>query len=83
MTVAELLERMSSRELTEWMAYYRLEPFGDERADLRNALLCTVMVNLWSKKKAKIQDYMLDFDKQPMTQEELRKKLMSMSRRKK
>ncbi len=28
MTVSELGHRMSSRELTEWMAFYSLEPFG-------------------------------------------------------
>lgn len=33
MTVAELLDRMSSREFSEWMAYYGIEPFGEERAD--------------------------------------------------
>jgi hypothetical protein len=28
MTVAELLDRISSKELTEWIAFYSLEPFG-------------------------------------------------------
>lgn len=28
MTVSELLDRVSSRELTEWMVYAELEPFG-------------------------------------------------------
>ena len=28
MTVSELLDRVSSQELTEWMAFYSLEPFG-------------------------------------------------------
>jgi hypothetical protein len=30
MTVAEMLDRMSARELDEWMAYAAIEPFGDE-----------------------------------------------------
>ena len=30
MTVAELGNRMSYSELMEWIAFYNLEPFGDE-----------------------------------------------------
>lgn len=30
MTVRELLERMDSREFTEWHEMYKREPFGDE-----------------------------------------------------
>ena len=37
---------MSSREFSEWMAYYEMEPFGEERADLRQALTTTAIVNV-------------------------------------
>lgn len=30
-TVAELNERMTAKELTEWQAYYQLEPWGTWR----------------------------------------------------
>lgn len=45
MTVAELLDRMSSAEFSEWMAYYDLEPFGEERADFRQALTTSAVHN--------------------------------------
>lgn len=45
MTVAELGARMSSREFSEWMAYYAIEPFGEERADLRQALTTSAVHN--------------------------------------
>lgn len=45
MTVAELGDRMSSRELSEWMAFYQIEPFGDERADLRQAMTTSAVHN--------------------------------------
>lgn len=32
MTVGELLRRMSSLELTEWMAYYRVKAAEEEQA---------------------------------------------------
>ena len=39
MTVSELGDRMSSRELSaKWRAFYQIEPFGDERADLRQTM---------------------------------------------
>jgi len=45
MTVAELDRRMSSRELTEWMIYSNIEPFGPAREDFRSALQASVMAN--------------------------------------
>mgnify|MGYP000046381597 CR=1 FL=1 len=45
MSVAELLSRISSRELSEWMAFYELEPFGDERADLRAGIVASTVAN--------------------------------------
>lgn len=45
MPVAELLDRMSSREFSEWMAFYEIEPFGEERADLRQALTTSAVHN--------------------------------------
>ena len=45
MTVEELGNRMSSRELSEWKIYYELEPFGEERADLRQALTTSAVYN--------------------------------------
>lgn len=56
---------MSSEELAEWMAYERLEPFGETRADIRTALVCSTLANINRDKKVKpykIQDFMLDFD---------------------
>lgn len=44
-TVAELEETMSSRELTEWIAYNAVQPFGDTRADLRSAIIASTVAN--------------------------------------
>jgi hypothetical protein len=43
-TVAELGERMSSTELNDWLAYGAVEPFGEEQADRRAALVCAALV---------------------------------------
>ena len=44
-TVAELEETMSSRELTEWIAFNAIQPFGDTRADLRSAIIASTVAN--------------------------------------
>lgn len=46
MTVAELLSRVSSAELTEWMAFYRLEPWGSEVEDWRFGMVASVIANV-------------------------------------
>ena len=50
-TVAELGERMSGRELNDWLAYEALEPFGEEQADRRAALLAHVLIAVNTDKK--------------------------------
>lgn len=51
--MAELQQRMSSREFSQWMAFSRLEPFGDERADLRNGIIAATIANTNLKKGQK------------------------------
>jgi hypothetical protein len=61
---------MSSREFAEWIAYYRLEPFGETRADLRAAIVaCTIAnANRNPKKQRrpfKPADFMPEFGARP------------------
>ncbi len=49
----ELLSRIGSDELTEWMAFYQLEPFGDFRSDFRSGLLAATIANANRTKDAK------------------------------
>jgi len=46
MTVGELLDRISSRELTEWMIFDQHEPIGDARMDVLFALLDSILANV-------------------------------------
>lgn len=75
MPVAELLDRMSSREFSEWMAYYEIEPFGEERADLRQAMTTsavhnTIQAQTKRPKWTKPEDFMIFSDRtQPKTEE--------------
>jgi len=46
MTVRELLARIDSRELSEWMAYYELNPFGSVRDDLQAGIVASTIANV-------------------------------------
>lgn len=61
MTVAELLNRISSKELTEWMAFYELEPFGYDAENLGHAITASTIANVNRQKGQKpytIADFM-------------------------
>ncbi len=83
MPVGEMLSRMSSREFAEWMAYYRLEPFGDERADLRAGTIAAPLLNMWAAKgsaKAKPSDWIMKFGpREPMDWEAMKSILQAHS----
>lgn len=62
-----MLEEMPARILSEWQTYASLEPFGEERADWRAAMLASTMANIHARKKGKppykIEDFMPKFDR--------------------
>lgn len=68
MPVGELLSRISSRELSEWLIYFSQEgPTGDERADWRAAMIASTIANVHRDPKRKrepytIEDFMGKFD---------------------
>lgn len=60
MPVAEVLRITSAREFTEWMAYDRLDPIGDDRADWNAASIACAVTNPHRTKKEpyKVKDFM-------------------------
>jgi len=74
-----MLEWMPLRLFLEWCAYFRVEPFGEERDDLRSGVIASVIVNALSKNgKATPSDFVL-FSSRPKrkSSDVLRKKLMA------
>lgn len=49
MTVRELLARLGADELAEWLAYWRLEPWGSVREDVRTLYQAQACVAPWQK----------------------------------
>lgn len=68
MTVARLQAEMSSRELSEWMAFERLEgPLGSSRSDVQAAVIAATVANAARPKNAapaRVSDFMPDWDGQ-------------------
>lgn len=62
-TVGELMQTISSDELTEWSAFYRLDPFGDLRQDMQAALIASTLANVHAPKGTSytMADFKLSF----------------------
>lgn len=61
-----MLSRMSSAELTEWMAFYSLEPFGGDVPFLGSAITSSIIANSNRKKGTKAmkpEDFIPKFEK--------------------
>ena len=65
MTVREAQDRIDAREYALWRAYYEIEPFGEERADLRAAIIAMTIANVFRGRgrSYKAEDFMPDFDR--------------------
>ena len=87
MTVAELESRMTTREFGEWLAYYAYDPFGNERGDLRSAVLCALLANINRDSKHhprpfKTEDFLLKFkgdEPKPQSQDEQKRMVRTMN----
>lgn len=61
MSVARAEREISSREFAEWFALDKLvEPFGDERADLRAGIIASTVANSVGNKTT-AADFVLEF----------------------
>jgi hypothetical protein len=66
MTVSELTLRMTAAEETAWIAYFKEDPFGPQRDDIRSAQIVQMVhnVNAPKGKARKLEDFLL-FRKSP------------------
>lgn len=79
-----MLEEITSRELSEWMAYNEIEPFGEDREDLRMGIIASTIANVnraSGKKPYKPQDFMPVFKIGTETEAEAGRRLAERARR--
>ena len=64
---------MSSAELTEWLAFYNLEPWGGELDYYGHAITASTIVNArpGTKKKVKPEDFIPKFRRKAQTTGEM------------
>jgi hypothetical protein len=76
-----LLGELSSSQLAEWLAYFQLEPFGEERDDLRMGIVASTIANVnrspKRKKPYEPRDFMPQFDEDEDDPEEAALRLMA------
>jgi len=73
-----MLAEISSRDFAGWMAYSRLEPWGEERDDLRMGIIASTIANANRPKNRKAYtpaDFMPDFEIE--TEEQAQARLMA------
>lgn len=61
-----MLAELTSAQFAEWMAYSRLEPWGEERDDLRMGIIASTIANANRSKGQKPftpQQFMPDFER--------------------
>lgn len=80
MTVEDMLDRMTWREYREWLEFYEVEPFGDERADLRSGIVAALIANVNRDPKKhpqpfKPNEFMPFYQEPPPTPEQLAHKI--------
>jgi hypothetical protein len=56
-TVRQLLAEIDSAELTEWHAYYQLEPFGSLVEDERHGVAVAALANINRDSKSRPEPY--------------------------
>lgn len=76
MTLGELFDRMPSDEFDLWVALYRRDPWGEQRADLRAGVIASTVANYAGKARsesagpAKPADFMPFLDRNDQVEEE-------------
>ena len=66
------MQRMPPGEFTEWEAMARLDPWGDDLANLAQAAIRETLANAWrgtNQEPYKVQDFAFDFTADPEQRE--------------
>ena len=77
MSVARAQQEVSSREFAEWQAYDRLDPIGDERADIAAGIVASVVANTNRDERKRAEpfkpgDFMANYDGRAPAREDSR-----------
>lgn len=82
-TLKEAMCRCDSKEFALWVAYYRIDPWGESRADLRTGIVASTVANVGTRdSRFKPSDFIPKFDRkqseqvdEPQSEEEMKRQL--------
>lgn len=57
MSVRQAQREIDSAEFTEWLAYYSMEPFGEQIADIRHGIAVSTLANINRDSKQRKEAY--------------------------
>ena len=76
MSVKRMLREFDSAEISEWMAFYEIDPWDQTRADFRSGVIASTIANANRSKKSKTYspaDFMpYVFKKEPQTWQQMK-----------
>lgn len=55
-------QRLTPDELAGWIALYEIDPWGERRADIREACIGAATVSMWAKDRVKPADLIPEYD---------------------
>jgi hypothetical protein len=61
-SVAEVKERLTPDELAGWIALYAIDPWGEVRADIREAVIGSALLQPWARQSVKPADLIPEYD---------------------
>ena len=79
-TVRELLARIDSLELSEWIEYYKTDPFGNARSDLQSGVIAATIANVNRGKNSQSYTPMdfMPFQEKPVQDEDEMREVMNL-----
>lgn len=80
---SELEGRVTRKEINGYMAFYQLEPFGEERADLRSALQLSALGRMLNNERVSMRDMMPYTEKPKTTWQQDKAFLMALAKKSK
>lgn len=57
--------------MQQWEEYAEVEPFGLKMHNIMQAAICTALAEIFTGKQHSLTDFLLNFNKQPKTAEEI------------
>lgn len=83
MSVKRCQQEIDSREFVEWQAYFGLDPFGEDRADLRAGIIAMTIANSQRAKGTRpftAQEFMPTFGRRRPREEQTPQQMLAVFR---